>query len=137
GYRAIHEMTVQAKSIMESFYGAGPKYSYWNGCSTGGKQGLTEAQRYPDDFDGIIAGAPANYMIHLHVWSVYVAQAVHKDIDSALPADKLSLLHNAVLEACDATDGVKDGIIDDPRKCHFDPAVLACKEGSGEACLNS
>ncbi len=136
-YRSEHEMTVRSKSLIEAFYGNRIKYSYWNGCSTGGKQGLTEAQRYPDDFDGIIAGAPANYMIHLHVWSVYVAQATHKDIDSALPADKLSLLHNAVLEACDAIDGVKDGIIDDPRKCHFDPAVLACKEGSGEACLNS
>jgi feruloyl esterase len=135
-FRSEHEMTVRSKSLIEAFYGNRIKYSYWNGCSTGGKQGLTEAQRYPNDFDGIIAGAPANYMIHLHVWSVYVAQATHKDDSSALPADKLSLLHNAVLEACDAADGVKDGILDDPRKCHFDPEVLACKNGDGAACLN-
>lgn len=78
-YRSEHEMTLKAKALIEAFYGKAAKLSYWNGCSTGGKQGLTEAQRYPRDYDGIIAGAPANYMIHLHIWSVWVAQATHKD----------------------------------------------------------
>ena len=72
-YRAVHEMTVKAKAVMTAFYGRGPRLSYWNGCSTGGRQGLMEAQRYPEDFDGIVAGAPANYQTHLHAFDIVAA----------------------------------------------------------------
>src|SRR6266576_7012122 len=123
GYRAVHEMTVQAKAIIAAYYGDSPKFSYWNGCSSGGKQGLKEAQRFPSDYDGIIAGAPANYWTHLMTGEIWIAQAVHKDEASFIPASKFPIIHKAVLEACDALDGVKDGVLDDPRKCHFDPKV--------------
>lgn len=136
-YRSEHEMTVKAKAIIQAFYGSAPRLSYWNGCSTGGKQALTEAQRYPGDLDGIIAGASANYMTHLQASSVWISQAVHKSPESAIPAEKLPFLHQAVLEACDALDGVKDGLLGDPRRCHFDPAVLQCKSGDDASCLTA
>ena len=136
-YRSVHEMTVAARAMISTFYGYIPRRAYWNGCSTGGKQGLTEAQRYPDDYDGIIAGAPANYMTHLQLSGIWVAQAVHKDEASYIPPAKYSLIHNAVLEACDALDGVKDGVIEDPTRCHFDPKTLECKGADGPACLSS
>jgi len=136
-YRSEHEMTVKAKAIIQAFYGSAPRLSYWNGCSTGGKQALTEAQRYPADFDGIIAGASANYMVHLQASSVWISQAVHKSPESAIPAEKLPFIHKAVLEACDALDGVKDGLLEDPRRCHFDPAVLQCKGADDASCLTA
>src|SRR6266852_5589952 len=87
-YRAVHETTVKSKALVSAFYDRGPRLSYWNGCSTGGRQGLMEAQRYPEDFDAILAGAPANYQTHLHAWSVAVATATLKNKESALtPAD--------------------------------------------------
>ena len=116
-YRAVHEMTVASKVIIQNFYGTAPRYSYWNGCSTGGRQGLKEAQKFPLDFDGIVAGAPANFQTHLHVWSIWVAQQMNKTADSYLPPEKLAVLHQAVLAACDATDGVKDGLLSDPTRC--------------------
>ena len=134
-YRAVHEMTVKSKAVIAAFYGDGPKFSYWNGCSTGGKQGLAEAQRYPADFDGIIAGAPAINMMRLHAGSLWVAQAVHKDRDSFIPQSKFPLIHNAAVEACDALDGVKDGLLEDPTRCHFDPKALECKDGDAPTCL--
>lgn len=135
-YRSEHEMVVKAKDVIKSFYGSAPKYSYWVGCSTGGKQGLTEAQRYPMDFDGIVAGAPANYMIHLHAWSIWVYQAVHKTPNSFLAPADLQTLHAAALKACDSIDGVTDGVIENPRKCKFDPSVTACANGATTGCLN-
>ena len=134
-YRAVHEMTVKAKTFMASFYGRAPRLSYWNGCSTGGRQGLMEAQRYPEDFDGIVAGAPANYQTHLHAWSVAVGMAALKEKESALAPADLALLHKAVLAACDALDGVHDGLLNDPRQCHFDPASLRCRTSASESCL--
>jgi feruloyl esterase len=134
-YRAVHEMTVTAKAIIQNFYGAAPRYSYWNGCSTGGRQGLKEAQKFPADFDGIVAGAPANYQTHLHVWSVWVAQEMNKTPDSYLPPEKLAVLHKAVVAACDANDGVKDGLLNDPTKCHFDPKTIECKGADSADCL--
>jgi feruloyl esterase len=137
-WRAVHEMTVKAKMLASAYYGSAPKLSYWNGCSTGGRQGLKEAQKFPADFDGIIAGAPANYWTHLAATSIWIAQAVHKDEASYIPTSKYSLIHKAVLEACDALDGVKDGVIDDPTRCHFDPKVLACKgDASADSCLSA
>ncbi|HLK47017.1 MAG TPA: tannase/feruloyl esterase family alpha/beta hydrolase [Bryobacteraceae bacterium] len=134
-YRAVHEMTVAAKALIAAFYASGPKYSYWNGCSTGGRQALVEAQRYPGDYDGIIAGAPANYVTHLQGMQVWAAQQAHRSEASLIPAAKLAALHRAALAACDAHDGVTDGVIEDPRECRFDPKVLACKNGDGPNCL--
>ncbi len=137
GYRAVHEMTVKAKAIVAAFYGQGPKYSYWNGCSSGGKQGLKEAQKFPNDFDGIIAGAPANYWTHLMTGELWIAQAVHKNPASFIPPAKFPVIHRAALEACDALDGAKDGIIEDPTRCHFDPNILLCKGEDTDACLTA
>jgi feruloyl esterase len=136
GYRAVHEMTVAAKAIIDSYYGSRPKYSYWNGCSTGGRQALSEAQKYPADYDGIVAGAPAIYASRLQGMQVWAAQAVHKNEASYIPKDKYQPLHLAALKQCDALDGVKDGVIEDPTKCEFDPKVLSCKAGGNSAsCL--
>jgi feruloyl esterase len=134
-YRAVHEMTVVSKAIIQNFYGTAPRYSYWNGCSTGGRQGLKEAQKFPADFDGIVAGAPANYQTHLHVWSIWVAQQMNKTPDSYLPPEKLAVLHKAVIAACDASDGVTDGLLNDPTKCHFDPKTIECKGEDLPNCL--
>ncbi len=134
GYRAVHEMTVKSKAIIAKYYAQSPKLSYWNGCSTGGRQGLKEVQLYPADFDGVIAGAPANNPLST-VQSVWVAQAVHKDEASQIPVSKFPVIHRAAVEACDARDGVKDGILEDPMRCKFDPAVLMCKGADGPDCL--
>jgi feruloyl esterase len=137
GYRAVHEMTVKAKAITAAYYGEGPKLSYWDGCSCGGKQALTEAQRFPADFDGIIAGAPSNYMTHQLAQIIWVAQAVHKGEASYIPPERYPAIHNAVLAACDALDGVKDGLIGDPTRCKFDPVVLECRGSDGPTCLTA
>jgi feruloyl esterase len=134
-YRAVHEMTVQAKAVLGKYYGQAPRFSYWNGCSTGGRQGLMSAQRYPEDFDAILAGAPANYQTHLHAWDLSVAVPVVRNPEAAVPADKLALVNRTVLEACDARDGVQDGFLNDPRACKFDPAVLQCKGSDTASCL--
>jgi feruloyl esterase len=136
-YRAVHEMTVKAKALNTAHYDRGPRLSYWNGCSTGGRQGLMSAQRYPEDFDAIIAGAPANYQTHLHAWDLGVAVPVLKDVTAALPPAKAALLNNAVINSCDARDGVKDGLLNDPRTCRFDPSTLLCKGGDAETCLTA
>ena len=123
-YRSEHEMTVKAKAIVSAFYGSGPTVSYWNGCSTGGRQGLAEAQRYPDDFDGIVAGAQANPRTHLNAWQLTIGKAALTDPAAFIPPDKYPLIHKAVLDQCDALDGLKDGLIGDPTKCRFDPSHL-------------
>jgi len=136
-YRSEHEMTVAAKAILTAFYGRAPELSYWNGCSTGGRQALVEAQRYPADFNGIIAGAPANNRIHLYAWSISVAQTVHKEEANYIPPGKYAMIHKAALDACDALDGLKDGLIGDPTRCHFDPKALECKGGNAPSCLTA
>jgi feruloyl esterase len=136
-YRSEHEMALKAKTIIAAFYGASPARSYWNGCSAGGKQGLKEAQRYPEDFDGIVAGAPASDWTGRASASLRVARAVHQDEASYIPPAKFALVHHAVLEACDAIDGVKDGVLEDPARCVFDPKVLECKGADTSACLTA
>jgi feruloyl esterase len=133
GWRSEHEMTVKGKAIVQAFYGSAPRRSYWNGCSTGGRQGLKEAQKFPDDFDGIIAGAPANRTA-LGMW---IAAAVLKDPAAYIPPAKYGLIHKAALDACDAVDGVKDRLIEDPAVCKFDPKVLLCKGADGGDCLTA
>jgi feruloyl esterase len=128
-WRSEHEMTATAKKVIAAFYGSAPRLSYWNGCSTGGRQGLKAAQMFPEDYDGIIAGAPANRT----AISLWIADAVLRDPGRYIPPAKYPLIHQAALAACDAGDGVKDGLIDDPRRCRFDPAVLLCKQGSSTA----
>ncbi len=133
GYRSEHEMTVKSKLLIKAFYGNAPQFSYWNGCSTGGRQGLKEAQMFPDDYDGIIAGAPANRT----PMALWVASAVLKDKASFIPESKYSVIHHAAVNACDAVDGVKDGLIEDPRQCQFDPKVLLCKSEDNASCLTA
>ena len=135
--RAIHEMTVKAKAIAEGFYGNPPRFSYFQGCSTGGRQGLKEAQSYPNDYDGIIVGSAANPRSTLALWQTWVGVVALKDPESRIPAEKLPMIHAAVLQECDAKDGLKDGLIDDPRVCSFDPNVLLCRNGDGPSCLTA
>lgn len=137
GYRAIHEMTVTAKSLITSFYGADARHSYFNSCSNGGRQALMEAQRFPADYDGIVAGAPANYWTHLMTGAAYAEQALLADPASYISSKKLPAIEEAAIAACDLLDGVKDGVIDDPRQCHFDPDVLLCKGAEMDACLTA
>src|SRR5438874_111609 len=108
-YRSEHEMTVKAKALVDAFYGSAPTRSYFNGCSTGGRQALTEATRYPDDFDGIIAGAAANPKTGLDAWRLWAAHLEIANEDSRIPPEKFPMIHQAVVAQCDALDGVKDG----------------------------
>ena len=135
-HRAIHETTAMAKQVINGIYGAAPKLSYFNGCSTGGRQALTSAQRYPDDFDGIIAGDPAIHGLTLAAGQIWFSQAMTKNPASAIPREKLAIAHKAVIAACDANDGAMDGVLENPLACRFDPKVLACTAGSdGADCL--
>ena len=137
GYRAMHEMAMHSKTIIRSFYARAPRLSYYQGCSTGGRQGLTEAQRFPDDFDAIVAGAPVYNMVHLNVSQVGVQVEMLRNPSRLVPPEKRTLFARAVVEACDQRDGVKDGIVSEPRACTFDPAALACKAGDSADCLTS
>ncbi len=137
GYRATHEMTVRTKQIIHAFYGRDAEHSYFSGCSTGGEQALMEAQRFPDDYDGIVGGAPAHNRTGVHMSILWDFVSTRRNAESFLPTAKLPVLANAVLAACDARDGVKDGIVADPRKCDFDPQVLLCKGSETSDCLTS
>jgi feruloyl esterase len=132
-YRAVHVMTDTAKLVVRSHYGRLAAASYFMGCSTGGQQALTEAQRFPADYDGIIAGAPGNNRVRLNVGFLWSWLALHK-AGEPLPASKLSLIHQALLAAC---DGVQAGFLADPRTCKFDPGVLQCKAGDSADCLTA
>ncbi len=135
GYRAIHEMTVKAKALIAAFYDKGPRLSLWTSCSTGGRQGLMEAYRYPDDYDGISSMAPANPQTDLMIQSVWTGYAALKSPANGLTPEKLMALHKAFIGACDAKDGVTDGLVADPERCGFDPKVAECKSGDGPDCL--
>lgn len=137
GYRAIHLSAVAAKSIIRGFYGDAPKRSYFSSCSNGGRQALMEAQRFPGDYDGIIAGAPANYWTRLLSLAILNNQATLADPASYILASKLPMITSAVLATCDANDGVKDGVIENPALCRFDPAQLSCQGEDTEKCLTA
>lgn len=137
GWRSEHEMTVKAKALIAAFYGDAPKFSYWVGCSSGGKQGLKEAQRFPADYDGVVAGAPVLNWTHRAVAAVWAGNAALKDPAGLIPPEKYGLIHKAAVEACDAADGLKDGLIGDPEHCKFDPQVLQCKDADGPECLTA
>jgi len=134
GYRANHVTAVNAKVIIASLYGTGPKYSYFNGCSDGGREALMAAQRFPHDFDGIVAGAPANNWTRQAPTHIWQATAM---LDAPLATSKLPLIAAAAVAACDANDGVVDGLIDDPRQCSFNPASLQCTGADTTSCLTS
>jgi hypothetical protein len=137
GYRAVHDTSEQAKAIATAFYGIAPTRSYFVGCSDGGREALMEAQRFPEDFDGILAGAPAHDWSHLFTQFVWNELALSKDVAHRLPAEKLPIIQRAVVAACDASDGLKDGLVSNPLACHFDPAVLVCKGADGSDCLST
>jgi Tannase and feruloyl esterase len=134
-YRAVHELTVVGKAITTARYGKAPVESYWNGCSTGGRQGLKEAQRFPNDYDAIAAGAPASNWAPLMSFSILVQRNMTGP--GALGADKLPLLKEAAIAKCDTLDGVADRVITKPAMCKFDPASLQCPAGKTDACLSA
>lgn len=139
GYRAIHEMTVTAKAVVAQFYGKEARRSYFNGCSTGGGQGFGEAQLYPADYDGIVAGAPQIFPTRLRAAHIWNFQAAANDPASNLPRQTLALVTAAVLKQCGGEHGVSDGFLsEDPRRCSFVPEQLLCKDGQDSAtCLSA
>jgi hypothetical protein len=136
GYRAVHETAEKAKAFIKAFYEKSPRYSYFSSCSNGGREALMEAQRFPLDYDGILAGAPANYWTRL-LSSAMEDALMLSDPAAYIPAAKLPAIQAATLAACDAQDGVTDGIIGEPARCKFDPAQLLCKSGESDSCLTA
>lgn len=136
GHRAVHVTTVAAKVVVEQFYGRAPDLSLWNSCSTGGRQGLMAAYRYPADFDAISAMAPANPMTDLMTQSMWQGWQPQRFGVQMSPAT-LGLVHSAVLRQCDAIDGLEDGLITNPLQCNFNPASLQCAPGQSEGCLSA
>jgi feruloyl esterase len=137
GYRAVHETALQGKATIAALYGAAARFSYFVGCSGGGRQAFMEVQRFPEDFEGIIAGDPGYDRSAESLQLIAGAQATHKDAASYIPKEKFVVLHQAALDACDAQDGVKDGIISNPLQCKFDPAVTRCKGADAPDCLTA
>ncbi len=137
-HRGVHVTTQAGKAIVQGFYGVAAVHSYFSGCSNGGQEAMSEVQRYPGDYDGVIAGDPANYPTHLfmgaHLW---ITQALENDPAGYIPASKAQTIGKAVYAACDALDGIKDGIIGDPRRCHFDPSTLLCRGDDAPDCLTA
>ena len=138
GHRATHLMTVVSKEIVQAFYGEAPRYSYFHGCSTGGQQALMEAQRFPDDYDGILAGAPANNRTHVHTNVAWLYQWTHKPLHYITP-DKVQLITNSVNAACNVKSGglATDAFLTDARACDWDPASIQCPMLDGPSCLTA
>jgi len=137
-HRAVHETTLVAKRLIQAFYGKPPEYSYWDSCHNGGRQGLVEAQRYPEDYDGIVAGDPAYYLTRLQAGSEYLSWVALKDGVEApayIPPAKYPVIHRAVLDACDTLDGVDDDAIEDPSRCKLDPVSIQCPGPDAQSCL--
>ena len=141
GHRAVHETAVAAKQLIRSYYGKLPRYAYWNSCHNGGNQGLNEAQRYPEDFNGIVAGDPAYYVSRLQAGSLYIGWVALKDGVKApgyIPPAKYPILNRAALDVCDRKDGLVDGIIEDPPRCGFEPTSIQCPGNTDSAsCLTA
>jgi feruloyl esterase len=137
GERAVHEMTVKAKALITAFYGRSPKFSFMAECGAGAIGALKEAQRYPDEYDGLVAGGGTAHLTRHSFAQMFMWQVSHKEPGSAIPPDKLAVLHQAALLACDSRDGVKDGVIGDPLKCKFDPGVIQCSGVDGPSCLTA
>ena len=129
-YRANHDMTVLAKAMITRFYGSGPKRSYWIGCSLGGLQGLIEARRFPEDYDGIVAGAPPNPLTLFNAAQLWPNWLINRNPAMALSPAKHALVNAAVIKACASSAGKQLGYVDQPLNCAFDPRILQCKPGS-------
>jgi feruloyl esterase len=137
GHRGIHEMTRVAKALAQAYFGKAQQHAYFFGCSDGGREALMEAQRYPEDYDGILAGAPANNWTPLLTTAAYDTQALTLDPASFIPPPTIATIAAAVNTACDELDGVRDGILNDPRQCHFDPSTIQCKGEVSDKCLTA
>ncbi|MEF8939280.1 MAG: tannase/feruloyl esterase family alpha/beta hydrolase [Salinivenus sp.] len=138
GYRAVHETARVTKTIIETFYGQRPAQSYFAGCSTGGRQAVMEALRYPDDFDGVISGCPHPKTGGTVMLGAWLARAnTGPDGKNLITPVEVQLVQEAVYEACDSLDGLEDGLISDPRACQFDPATLACDGAETDSCLTA
>jgi hypothetical protein len=125
--RSLRELVVKAKAVINAYYSKAPAYSYWNGCSTGGRQGLMAAQRFPDEYDGLVIGAPAINWDRFIAAELWPAIVMNNTLGGPIAASKLNAVTKAAVAACDQRDGVADGVINDPRKCTYDPGALACK----------
>jgi feruloyl esterase len=136
-YRADHEMTLKTKALIKAFYGVAPKHSYWVSCSLGGEEALIEAKRYPEDYDGVVAGSPINPVTLFNSAQLWPAWISMKYPDEVIPAAKFTMIHEAVLKACASPTGIKQGVVDDPVNCHFDPVVLQCKGADAPDCLTA
>jgi feruloyl esterase len=134
-YRAEHETTLTAKALIQALYARTSSRSYWQGCSAGGREGLIQAFRYPDEFDGIVAGDPAN--VRRNAWALWLAKQALSDPAAYIPPGKYALIHSAVLAACDANDGLQDGLIGEPESCHVDFSSLQCGAGDSPQCLTA
>jgi len=140
-YRGNHQTALVAKALIRAYYGQAPRFSYFMGCSDGGREALVEAQRYPEDFDGVSAGAPAAMFVvqnsFYHAWSARANQRA--DGSSVLLAPRAKILHDAVVAHCAAPSGVADGVLLDPRACQVDPAWALCKPGEADTqhCLTA
>lgn len=135
GYRGIHEMSLSGEALAQAFYGRAPGHRYFASCSNGGREALMEAQRFPGDYDGILAGAPAYNWTHLISSGVAVYKALYGDPASYIPASKIHAIGAAVLAQCNP--GNPQGFLDDPRTCHFDPGTLLCKGTDTDECLTA
>jgi feruloyl esterase len=134
-HRAMHEMAAKSKQIIDRFYGRGPQFSYFKGCSTGGRQAVMNAQRYPDDFDAIIAGALANRHIQMHTAGVARSIELYRHADQVVSPAKAQMVTTAVMNKCDT---LKEGFLNNPRACSFDFRTLACAAGqTGDTCLTA
>ncbi|HVF15579.1 MAG TPA: tannase/feruloyl esterase family alpha/beta hydrolase, partial [Steroidobacteraceae bacterium] len=138
GWRAVREMTLTAKAIVDAYYTPALTKSYWQGCSSGGKQGLKEAQKFPEDYDGIIAGAPAIPWTRLSAASLAVGRAtLPVDSPRYLSREKLKVLNESMIRACDKLDRVEDGLLEDPRACTFEAKALECSGEANANCLTT
>ena len=133
-WRAVHVSAIAAKDVIEKFYGRKAAEAYFVGCSTGGRQALMEATRFPEDFNGIIAGAPAWHWTNQMVGAIWNTEPAIKN-PSALTNESSAILNRAAIKACDKLDGVEDGVISDPRRCDFDPKTIQCQAGATSECL--
>jgi feruloyl esterase len=137
GYRAVHETAVKSRKTIEAFYGSEAKLAYFNGCSGGGRMAFQEAQRFPADFDAILAGAPGYDRVNQSVQMLMNAKATLDRPESMIPKTKYAVIHRAAIEACDAADGLRDGLISDPLHCRFDPRTIQCKGEDAAECLTA
>ena len=137
GYRAVHLMTVESKEFVKAFYGAAPRHSYFFGASRGGYEAITEAYRFPTDYDGIGAAWPPNPFVLFNAQQLWANWWIAHNPSMFIPKEKYAMIHTAVMDACDALDGDKDGMIENPMACHFDPQTLLCKGGDAPDCLTA